>query len=551
MTALPSKGDLNGSSSGHNQGMFKAAIGGLRDFLSGLLGTDGTQASALAALKVLDPQAVYNLKPEFTVGTNALTCTVKDRAGGDLSANNPGFIGQRSGTPGDGGFTLREITANVALTISSGSTLGHSSGVSGKIYWYLLDNAGAQVLAACGSFKGFSGIYSTTAEGGAGSADSDSVLYAVGAHSDIPGRLIAVTTDSQTTAGTWANAPSQVDLIPQALDRRGRVIARSSNTVLGRDNHGDTINVTATYTQTLESAASLGNGWFTDFIVNTGATLTLDPNSTETVDGSETKAIVGPASGRLVCNGTVFRTIGFSSVADAAFTQCQLIKSGSNIVLLPYGGNQISINGVVYTIPSAGVSLAPPADSGVNYHIYVYNNSGTLALEASTTAPVVDSGKGLHIKSGDATRTHVGLARTVSSAWVDTLERRLVCSRYNQPRRPILYTKPGNQTGVGAPWVLLTSGVSLDFVTIDGAIDIRGSAGATDANAGAIGYLSLGINSGQVGLQGLATIGSSAYGSMSVSYSVQVALGYHSLQLYGGGVNATFNAGYTGIAGTV
>lgn len=99
--------------------------------------------------------------------------------------------------------------------------------------------------------------------------------------------------------------------------------------------------------------------------------------------------------------------------------------------------------------------------------------------------------------------------------------------------------------------MLLTSGVNLDFVTIDGAIDIRGSAGATDANAGAIGYLSLGINSGQVGLQGLATIGSSAYGNMSASYSVQVALGYHSLQLYGGGVNATFNAGYTGIAGTV
>lgn len=218
MTALPPKAELDGSSSGHNQGVFKTAIGGLRDFLSGLFGTDGTQASAIAALKVLDPQAVYNLSPVFTVGSNALTCTIKDRAGNDLSATNPAFVGQRSATASDGGFNLRAMTANVALTISSGSTLGHANGVAGKLYWYLLDNAGVQVLAVSGSFQGFSGIYSTTAEGGAGAADSGSVVYAAAAHSNLPGRLIAVTTDTQTTAGTWAATPSLVSPITEAID---------------------------------------------------------------------------------------------------------------------------------------------------------------------------------------------------------------------------------------------------------------------------------------------------------------------------------------------
>lgn len=218
MTALPPKAELDGTSGSHNQGVFKAAIGGVRDFLSGLFGADGTPATAFAAMKLLDPQAVYNLKPVFAVGSNTLTCTIKDSAGTDLAAGNPAFVGQRSATVGDGGFNLRAMTANVALTISSGSTLGHSSAVAGKIYWYLLDNAGAQVLAACGSFQGFSGLFSTTAEGGGGAADSGSVIYAVAAHSNLPGRLIAVTTDTQTTAGTWAALPSRVDLNPLPSD---------------------------------------------------------------------------------------------------------------------------------------------------------------------------------------------------------------------------------------------------------------------------------------------------------------------------------------------
>jgi hypothetical protein len=92
---------------------------------------------------------------------------------------------------------------------------------------------------------------------------------------------------------------------------RGAFLTRSANTILGLENHGDTINVTATYTQTLVAAATLGGNWYVDFIVDSGATLTIDPNSTETVDGSATKVIVGPAQGRLVCDGTLFRTIGF------------------------------------------------------------------------------------------------------------------------------------------------------------------------------------------------------------------------------------------------
>lgn len=214
MTALPPKDELDGTSSGHDTGVFQAAIGAMRDWAAGLFGELGSIAGAIAGLRVLDPSAVYNISPVFTVGVNALTCTIKDSAGANLSATNPAFVGQRSATAGNGGFNLREMTANVALTISSGSTLGHSSAVASEIYWYLLDNAGVEVLAACGSFQGMSGLYSTTAEGGAGAADSASVIYAAAAHSNLPGRLVAISIDTQATAGTWAAVPSLVKVAP-------------------------------------------------------------------------------------------------------------------------------------------------------------------------------------------------------------------------------------------------------------------------------------------------------------------------------------------------
>jgi hypothetical protein len=130
--------------------------------------------------------------------------------------------------------------------------------------------------------------------------------------------------DAQTTLGgttvgkalfTAASAVAARTTLEAAP--KGNVLTRSSNTILAGANDGDTLIATSTYTQTLTAAATLGDGWAIDIVVDSGVTLTLDPNSTETVDGSATKAIIGPAQGRLVCNGTLFRTIGFQLTQDA------------------------------------------------------------------------------------------------------------------------------------------------------------------------------------------------------------------------------------------
>lgn len=237
MPALPPEDNLDGDAAGFNQGVFKQALRDLRGFLAGLLGTTGVPDAALAALKMLDPKSVLNLKPTFAVAASALTVTFKDSAGNDLSAANPGFVSQRAAAAGDGGFTLRKLTANVALTISSGSTLGHASGVAGVLFWYLLDNAGAQEVAVCGTYQGKGGIYSTTAEGGLGGADSATVMYSANARANLPGRLVAVTLDTQAVAGTWAALPSSVyqgqwDLTTEQLEDRALVRLASGTRML-------------------------------------------------------------------------------------------------------------------------------------------------------------------------------------------------------------------------------------------------------------------------------------------------------------------------------
>jgi hypothetical protein len=117
--------------------------------------------------------------------------------------------------------------------------------------------------------------------------------------------------------------------------------------------------------------------------------------------------------------------------------QCRLTKSGANLLLSPLNGNVLVINGAPEVIPSGGVTLSTSAlAADTTYFIYAYMNSGTMTLEASATGHATDATNGVEIKSADATRSLVGMARTNgSTAWVDSAAQRFVSSWFN--RRPI------------------------------------------------------------------------------------------------------------------
>ena len=114
--------------------------------------------------------------------------------------------------------------------------------------------------------------------------------------------------------------------------------------------------------------------------------------------------------------------------------------SGTSLSFAPYNGEQIRIAGTVYVLPSGGLTGTSGAGCGsstnnnsvyVNgtsgqalssntlYYVYVFNNSGTLTCDFSTTGHATSTTAGnigTEIKSGDNTRTLIGMVETVGSA---------------------------------------------------------------------------------------------------------------------------------------
>jgi hypothetical protein len=119
----------------------------------------------------------------------------------------------RSTTLGSG--TTTNVTGTPTnLVISSGSTLGTVSTVASRIVVIALNNAGTIELAAVnisgGNQLDETNLISTTAEGGAGTADSADVIYSTTARTSLAYRVIGFIDSTQATAGTWATAPSTI-----------------------------------------------------------------------------------------------------------------------------------------------------------------------------------------------------------------------------------------------------------------------------------------------------------------------------------------------------
>jgi hypothetical protein len=133
-----------------------------------------------------------------------------------------------------------------------------------------------------------------------------------------------------------------------------------------------------------------------------------------------------PAAGD---NDTSIATTAFaqSAIATSVTPQAGLLTmvSASQIKFAPYGGDRIKINGVLYSIPAAGITggtvgvyvngvatqtLVP----ATVYFVYLFNNVGTLTIDYSTTARATSTtagNVGTQIKSGDDSRSLIGMVR--------------------------------------------------------------------------------------------------------------------------------------------
>lgn len=197
--------------------------------------------TALANLSAVPPGQGILLNGQIvtSVGSNALTVAIKGADGNDPSSTNPVSVAFRSATLTTSGYTIRKITAALSLVVSSGSTLGHASALACHLFVYLIDNSGTVELAVSNLPPDYPGTFantrliSTTAEGGAGAADSASGIYSTTARSNVPWVCVAKLKSTQATAGTWASAMTQVDQAPFVIPTCQFSVTRSGAQTMG------------------------------------------------------------------------------------------------------------------------------------------------------------------------------------------------------------------------------------------------------------------------------------------------------------------------------
>lgn len=160
--------------------------------------------------------AISNVGMSTSVSSNAITIALKQSDGStNCDSTTPCSISFRSSAGTTGQYVTRSVTSALTLVVSSGSTLGHQSGVTQAAYVYALDNAGTVELAVSGSFLGDEGSLTTTlAEGGAGAADGYSAMYSTTARTNVAFRLIGRFVSNEATAGTWATNSSEISVTP-------------------------------------------------------------------------------------------------------------------------------------------------------------------------------------------------------------------------------------------------------------------------------------------------------------------------------------------------
>lgn len=158
------------------------------------------------------PMDIKNLTVAASVGSSALTLALKNLAGNDPSSGDPVVVSFRNATAATGNYTSVSAVAATSVVVSSGSTLGQVSGIATTFYLYAINNAGTLELAVSTRLFDEGSIVTTTAEGGAGAADSATTIYSTTARSNVPLRLIARMVSNQVTAGTWALVPTEIAL---------------------------------------------------------------------------------------------------------------------------------------------------------------------------------------------------------------------------------------------------------------------------------------------------------------------------------------------------
>jgi len=316
-------------------------------------------AASSGASTSTDSLLIENLGITTSVGSNALTINITQGSGATPSTGAAAVkVAFRSTPVTSGLYNIRSITSSLSFTVSSGSTLGHLSGSEHDIYVYLLDNSGTVELAVSQILFDDAGLVTTVAEGGAGAADTNNVMYSATARTNVPFRLVGKMISVQTTAGTWATVPSQVFVGDYGKLAVTDLVYADYSTAAGQSIPNNTTTVVNFGTRVRDSKGC----------VNTGAswTFTVPQSGVYEIQSSLMYTNVAWTAGNTIfynvyVNGTFVRNL-YYNVIQASYTDFTTALSGSVKYIL-VAGDTISIR----TFQNRGSSTALHADDKYCY----------------------------------------------------------------------------------------------------------------------------------------------------------------------------------------
>lgn len=161
-----------------------------------ITGTDTAISTAVSGINVAQIQPVA-----ASVASNNLTATI-----------NPTKLDFRSTTLTSGTITTVNLASAASLVVPSGATLGTTNSVSARLVILAINNAGTIEAAIINISGGIdlseTGLISTTAL--STGADSANVAYSTTARTSVAYRVVGIIDITETTAGTWATAPTLV-----------------------------------------------------------------------------------------------------------------------------------------------------------------------------------------------------------------------------------------------------------------------------------------------------------------------------------------------------
>lgn len=305
------------------------------DAFLGALPTFGTEANALAV-------DVNN--KQVTATEAADTATAKALAAATSASNALGSANQAATSAGEAATSAGEA-ATSALEAEYSAIQASKLNLGPKSTPPTTDNQGAPLMQGATYYDTV--INKWKVWNGLNWAEGLSVEAGVASLNGLTGELTGFVTEtaSQTlsqktlenplitlngTQGAAGNVPiSQGTGLPPVwgIASEIKVIDRTSNVIITSDNRTNLINISSgTFTQTFNSANTLGNGWWCYLRNNGNGDITLLPNPPNTIDGLSSY-VMYPGEMRLILSdGTNLHSIVIKSFYKVFTTSGNFIK---------------------------------------------------------------------------------------------------------------------------------------------------------------------------------------------------------------------------------